>query len=166
MKAFEGVLSHWSHLAILESLSTQSGRLGIASIAQLLKLSEDHVQNSIELLARNELVVPHRGFWKKNNQHIYFSSGRSRSEIRRFHSIMIEKAKNELETKTQDSDFQKRLINGFTLAFNPANLEKVKAKLQELMSEVSLTGSEGQCTEVYQLNLQFFPLSQTKKDAE
>ena len=76
---------------------------------------------------------------------------------------MIEKAKIELETKTFDSDFQKRLINGFTLAFNPANTEKVKAKLQELMSEISIAGSEGECTEVYQLNLQFFPLSDVKR---
>ena len=163
MKAYTGVLSHWSHLAILESLSTDSANRGVQGIADLLSLPSQRIEKSLELLAQNGLIISSKNFWKKNDHHIYFSSGRSRAEIRNFHSIMIEKAKIEMETKIQDIDFQRRLINGYTLAFNPENLEKVKAKLQELMSEVSLEGSEGICTEVYQLNLQFFPLSKTKK---
>ena len=42
---------------------------------------------------------------------------------------------------------------------NPANLEKAKKKILEFQKELAELITEGDCTEVYQMNVQLFSLT-------
>jgi hypothetical protein len=70
---------------------------------------------------------------------------------------MIKRAYAELD-KTKQEEFDSRFITGFSIAGNPTNLDRARAMIADFMTSLSLALSEGSGEEVYQLNLQLFPL--------
>lgn len=157
------LLTHWYYLAVLEILSTTHNTEDQNAISQRLGLSDYQFNDAIDFLSSNKLITKKNGLWFKNESHLYFPVGRSKQSVRRFHKQMIEKAKIDLETKTSEEDFSKRTYLGFTFSANPNNVEKIKAKIQKLLSDITIEAGEGECTEVYQCNLQLFPLTGDKK---
>lgn len=157
------LLTHWYYLAVLEILSTTHSKNDQKDISQRLGLSEYQFKDAIDFLSSNKLITQKNGLWVKNESHLYFPVGRSKQSVRRFHKQMIEKAKLDLETKTSEEDFNKRTYLGFTFSANPKNVDKIKAKIQKLLSDITIEAGEGECTEVYQCNLQLFPLTGDKK---
>lgn len=155
------VLSSWLNLALLEGLTLAPPHNSIEALRERLGVTAVALKRALETLAEAGLIQKADEQWQKSEKHIYFAGGRSRSEVRAFHDMMIAKARHELTAKTSPEDYQRRLINGFTMAVNPAHLERVKAKIIRFMDELSHEASDGECEDVYQLNVQFFPL--TKK---
>lgn len=154
------LLTHWYYLAVLESLSTAAALAGPQEIAHRLGLSDYQLKDAIDFLSSHKMIEKKDGRWIKSESHLYFPVGRSKQSVRHFHKQMIEKAKHDLATKTTENDFKKRAFLGFTFSANPAHIEKIKAKLQTLLSEITIEAGEGPCSEVYQCNLQLFPLSE------
>ena len=137
-----GFLSSWVHIAILEGLTLSPPHNDPDELRARLGLTIGQFNDSLKILLKAGMITESKGRFKKREEHLYVVAGRSKKEIRAFHEMMILKAREELTTKTSSEDFQRRLINGFTIAVNAE-------------------ASEGDCTDVYQYNLQFFPL--TKK---
>ena len=71
---------------------------------------------------------------------------------------MILKAIEQFEKNTQE-DFDQRAIASYTLSVNPNALPDVMKKLKSDILTSASIASEGECTEVYQLNMQFYPLT-------
>lgn len=154
------ILGHWANLAVLEGLTLDAPHDDPGALAERLGLSAGEMKKVLGTLARAGLIEEVDGTWCKRDQHLYVAGGRSRAEVRAFHLMMIEKAKAELG-KTGQEDFDRRLINGFTIAVNPEHLERLKSKIIDFLDELSREAAEGEPREVYQCNMQFFPL--TKK---
>ncbi|MNL22550.1 hypothetical protein D3C87_1439020 [compost metagenome] len=81
--------------------------------------------------------------------------------IRGIHAQLIQLAMQKLMTETAQVNFDARLINGVMFAANPANLQRAKDRLNDAIYEAAEILAEGECTEVYQINLQLFPLTKT-----
>jgi uncharacterized protein (TIGR02147 family) len=107
-----------------------------------------------EVIKKNE-----EGKFVKSERYIKVPTSESISNIREFHNQMIEEAQKNLTQKTSDQDFQKRYISGVTVAVNPEKIELCKMMLKETLNQACLQLSDGECTEVYQVNIQLFPLS-------
>jgi len=157
----KNVLSSWVTIAVLEGLTLDEPFCQPESLQKRLGISPMEYEHAIQSLSSSSLIVEIDGKWKKKDEHLYLSSGRSRKEIREFHERMILKAREELMTKTSHEEFLRRLINGFTLAVNPAHMERLKTKIIRFLDELTQEASRGECVEVYQCNFQLFPL--TKK---
>lgn len=157
----KNVLSSWVTIAVLEGLTLAEPFCQPESLQKRLGISRMEFDRAIESLATAGLIAEVDGKWRKKDEHLYLSGGRSRKEIREFHERMILKAREELMTKTSHEEFLRRLINGFTLAVNPAHIERLKAKVIRFLDELTQEASRGECVEVYQCNFQLFPL--TKK---
>ncbi len=157
------LLTHWYYLAVLENLSTVSAQKNPELIAQRLGLSDYQLSDALDFLSSNKLIEKKNGGWVKSENHLYFPVGRSKQSVRNFHKQMIDKAKIDLATKTSEDDFNKRSFMGFTFSANPQQIEKVKVKIQKFLSQVTIEAGEGSCTEVYQCNLQLFPLTEDQK---
>jgi uncharacterized protein (TIGR02147 family) len=155
-----GVLSQWYHLAILNLLTCDIDHSS-ATLARKLGITETEVENSLQLLKTLELASFNDGVWKKTDLHMISPTTRSKAEVRNFHRSMIKKAYDELSRIGQEA-FNERLITGFTIAVNPENLEEAKRLIFDTLSDLSHKLSQGSCTEVYQCNVQLFPL--TKKE--
>ena len=91
-----------------------------------------------------------------------FTSHISRSEFRNFHAQMLKKFLRDLPRHSEEREFQKNLVLGISVAVRPEKLEYAKRKLSECLLEVAQELSAGDCTEVYHLSLQLFPLTKPK----
>lgn len=152
------LLDRWYYLAVLEALATSFGS-DEEQIASRLGISKKQMTEAVSILERLKMISSANGLWIKNQPHLFVSTGRSQKDIRHFHSQMITKAQMELTGKTLDADFHRRLITGFTFSLNRERLEKLKSRIQEFLSEIAEEATDGVCDDVYQMNLQFFPLS-------
>jgi hypothetical protein len=75
---------------------------------------------------------------------------------------MIKKAYEEL-SRTTEKAFNERLITGFTMACDPTKIDVAKRAIFDFLSELSEQLSAERCTEVYQCNIQLFPLTKTEE---
>lgn len=96
--------------------------------------------------------------FKKTDRLTYVPTGRSKAEVRQFHDQMIVKSRAELK-KTEAQDFTRRYITGATFALNSAQLEQLKSLVASFLNEITQAGAQGPCDEVYQCNVQLFPLT-------
>lgn len=158
----QNLLSKWYYVAILDYLSLDNRDKSISKIARAFDLSTAAVRDAISILNNLDLIaIDKNGIPYKKVQHIRFPVKKSEPLIRQYHSQMMEKAKNLMFAETSNDAYAERLIVGTTIAANLKNLNKIRQRLAEFMAEISQDFTEGECTDIYQLNIQLFPL--TKK---
>jgi len=155
------LLAEWWVIPVMESLTLSTDETP-ADIQERLGVSKAQWNAAVSLLVNEGIVHETEQGYKKKEDHLYVSTGRSKASVRTFHKKMIGRALGELE-KTQESDFQRRLITGYTFALAPEYLEEIKTMIMRFLDKASRRASEGECKEVYQLNIQFFPLTKKTK---
>lgn len=155
------VLKKWFNVPMLTYLTCDRLDYSPKAIAKYFNVGEAEVLESLNSMKDFDLVENKNGVWKKIENHSYFPTTQSKSDVRDFHKQMIQKAYQEL-SRTDAQAFEKRLITGFSIATNPENLEKSKKLIFDFLSELSHTLSDGVCTEVYQCNVQLFSHGKSK----
>ncbi len=68
---------------------------------------------------------------------------------------MLELSRNALH----HFDFKQREISGLTISINQEDFEKVKEEIKQFRRQINLKYSSSQADDVYQMNIQFFPLT-------
>lgn len=157
-------LSQWYYLAILESFGGLRMELrSLDLVRSRLGLTEAQFSRALHDLVELGLLRTTDDGYEKVSQQTYFAAGRSKADVRRFHSQMIDRAKQEMMQKTSEADFHRRLITGFTLTLDDSRVEEFKVKLLAFLDDFSKDACREEGTDVYQCNVQFFPLT-TKRD--
>lgn len=123
-----------------------------------LGLTSSQWDRAIATLTKENLIEKTAEGYRKKDNHLYLSAARSRTSVRSFHKQMIGKALSELE-KAGDKDYQRRLITGYTLALSAEQLEGLKKMIMVFLDKAAQEATQGACEEVYQLNVQLFPLT-------
>lgn len=160
------ILNDWYNIAILDLTTCENFESRPEWIAKKLRITQLEVEIAIENLKRHNLLCEKDGKLQKVELKLRFPTKISQTVIRKFHKQMIKKAYDELDAKTKDDDFANRLILGSTFAVNSTKMDLLKEKIQNALFEVSSTASDGPCQSVYQLNIQFFPLSRSTAPSE
>lgn len=156
----EWLLGRWYRLALLDLMTTDDFQNDVSWMARRLGISTHEIERSLRMLEQEGLAKKNKsGNWQKTSQRLRFPTTTSKEVIRNHHKAQIKKALLVLENQLTPVEFKKRLIMGITLACNPANLEKIKVKLQNALYEAAVELSDGACTEVYQMNLQLFQVT-------
>jgi hypothetical protein len=75
---------------------------------------------------------------------------------------MIQKASLLMQLTPSEQDFSERLISGVAFAGNPSKLPEAKVIIEEAMYKAAELLASGNCTEIFQLNLQLFKLSKQR----
>jgi uncharacterized protein (TIGR02147 family) len=153
------LLHRWYYVAVLDLMTCSGFRSDIDWISKRLGITLDEVREAIFALERLKLIQVTDGSWKKASPKVRIPTTQSQSEVREFHRQMIEMSLHELLKKSDQIAFEKRLISGVTFAANPKKLKKAMQLLNESIHHVADDLMKGECTEVYQLNFQLFPLS-------
>lgn len=153
------LLAEWWFIPVMESLSLNP-RGKPEETQRRLGITKGQWNRAISVLLKEGVIYQTEDGYKKKEDHVYLSSARSKASIRAFHKMMLEKALLELE-KTQESDFQRRLITGYTFALSDERLEELKAMIMQFLDRAARKATEGKCTDLYQLNVQFFPLTKS-----
>lgn len=156
-----GVLKDWYNIAILDLLTCDI-EASAKNIAKTMNLPLVLIETALKGLAQEGLAIEDRGLWKKTNLKVSFPTTKLQTEVRGFHKQMITKALHEL-SKVRPEDFEDRIITGVTIAVNPENLSQAKELIFAALTEVAAALSDGSCQDVYQFNVQLFPLAKTSR---
>lgn len=161
------VISQWHHLAILDLATTKNCRNDPHWIARRLNISEALARDAIGRLQKLGMLKINGKQLKKTRNKIFFESRQSEAAVRSFHSQMMEKAMKELRDIRPDR-FKAREISGVTMGVAKARIPEARKKIRQFYSEMSDFLTEGDADEVYQLNVQLFPLTRDidKKENE
>lgn len=161
------LLKSWLHLAILEFSTCQNFTADPASLAKIFNTNISNVKVVLyDLKTSGFLATNSEGQLEKTKLKMRIPTSRSREAVRNFHVESLKKSITHLQTKKDQASFEKRLMTGYTLAVNPKNLEQAKIMIQKSLVEIVSKLTDGSCTEVYQLQIQLFPLSNTEETKE
>jgi uncharacterized protein (TIGR02147 family) len=156
------VLSHWYHTAILDLATTKDFRSDPAWIARRLGISPIEVRDALDRLLACGFLTREESRLRKTDRRIHFKTRNSRAAIRSFHQQMIAKASAALDEATPQA-FERREISGTTLAVRSDRIAEARKRIQKFQKKIAAFLTDGECDEVYQLNVQLFPLTRARK---
>lgn len=164
LEAFK-MIGQWYHVAILDLTTTKGFKSDPVWIADRLGIGVLEARDAIERLIKLELLMRDRaGRISKPKEKVYFPTTRSRAPIRAFHTQMITKALEQL-TDARPEAFERREISAITMAIPASAVAKARARIQAFQKELAAELTVGDCDEVYQLNVQFFPLTREQRNS-
>lgn len=155
------LISSWYHLPILDLTTTVGFESNSGAIAKRLGITKLEAEAAIERLLLLGLLVKEKGKLKKSALHVQFPTHESRLAVRSYHDQMIEKAQNQLKDGDEQA-FVKRSITGVSMAIDVEHIDEAKQMIEEFKAEFARRFTTGKPTEVYQVNVQMFPLTQTQ----
>lgn len=158
-------LSKWFYIPVLDLSTHEDFEDRTEWVASRLSISKTEAQNALELLKQQGyLIQDEAGRWRKRDKHLRFPTKESREPIRKYHELLLKKAIEHLRQFHMPEDFDRRLMTGIWIAANPEQMQKAQAKLHEAMYEIASILSQGECSDIYYLSSQLFPV--TKKSTK
>lgn len=151
------LLYRWYYIAILDLVNLTGFTFTVPAIAAYLAIDPDEVREALATLKRLGILHQVKGKWIKSEERFSIVVPKSMEAIRAYHRQMIALALGELQL-VGDHDFKQRDITGMTMPINPKRLAGAKRKIARFRRALEAYLTQGECTEVYQFNLQLFPL--------
>jgi uncharacterized protein (TIGR02147 family) len=153
-------ISEWHHLAIIEVLELNGFEKTAVSIAKILKISKIDADTALDRLERLGLIQKTKdGQYIKKSENYLVSSEKANEALRAFHRQTLSKAIDAIG----EQDNTEKFIGSETMAFDPADLEKVKEAAEVFFSTVlEISARSNNKKNVYHLGIQFFKLSQDR----
>ena len=152
--------SHWHFVALRELVSLQNFQEdpGWINRKLRLKLHPEEIKKAIRILLELGLLERNaQGRLQQSVQKITTTPEMGALTVVNFHREMIRKASESLES----SSAPQRNISALTIGISKRQFEKIRDRLDQFRREIHAISSEEDPKEcVYQLNLQFFNLSE------
>lgn len=151
------ILSEWEYFAFLSLMDTVRFKNDIKWISRRLSILPERVEkiindllevNIIKKVSDNELI--------KSKANVYTTHAVTSEAIKQSHREGLIKAKEKID----EVALSQRSYSSMTLSFNPNKMEEARNLIKEFrrqFSEILEKPNDG--TEVYQLAIQFFPLT-------
>jgi len=156
------LIARWYYIALLDVLEIEDGATSPTRIADYLGVDREQVKDALNTLKQLGIIRLNGKRWEKVDKKLSILLPTSKEEIRAYHRQMILQALDELE-KTTEPEFKLRDITGMTLPINPRRLPGARKKIAKFRRSLERYLTQGKCTEVYQLNVQLFPLRNAGK---
>lgn len=151
------IIAEWEHYGVITLLECQGFQSDAKWIADRLGISTGRVELAIDrLLKANLIVTDENGQYKKTFSKLKTTEDVLSPALQKAHLEELELAKEKMAKTRLD----KRDYSSVTLATNMANMEKAKAAIYEFRQKMRSILEEGEKTEVYELCIQLFPLTQ------
>lgn len=152
-------IAGWETTAIMLATQLQSYDGTPGFVAKYLGLPESLVSELFQVLFEKDFMTVVDGKAQVTAKFYEFQTKRSIDLLWKYSHSVTQKALTTLEEKKTPEDRARRLFTGATVTCSAADLDRLKellnSSLRQFLQEVTKSKSE----EVYQINLQFFPLS-------
>jgi uncharacterized protein (TIGR02147 family) len=155
-------MSNWYHLAILNLIELENFNFEIKNLSVELGISAYEVRIALRRLEKLNLIKKINNKYTRTQNNLFVKTKRSELAVRKFHSQMITKALEELK-KVSHQAFDKRLINAITFACSLEDMELIKDKIDKFQEEILAFVAKRPKNTLYQMNIQYFPLTKKKK---
>lgn len=156
--------SHWLHSVVFEMIALDKNSHDSGTLAHRLipHAGADEVQASLTLLTELGLITfeEKTGKYNKNQSHFIMDDTIQNLGPLAFHNKMIELARDALVRVAEDE----RDISSMTLAVPRNSIPKLKSLVENFQNDILRIAEDfTQHDEVYQINVQLFPLTAEKK---
>lgn len=158
------IVAEWVHMAIRQMAGVQPLPNDPAWIARQLifESSVEQVQQAIENLLQLGMLIERDGKLSKSETWLASTEDIPSKALRSHHSQMIENAKQAIEKVP----VLQREIRGMTMAVPLDKMDMAKAMIRQFTEDIAKLMNENSTDQVYQLNVQFFPLTQFENKSE
>lgn len=155
--------SSWYHVAILDLTACAGFKNSVRWIAGTLGIDPSMASDAVARLLRLGLLKKVGSRLVKTENKLEITTKRTDPALRKFHTQMIDKAKLALQS-AEETDFKRRSISGVTMAIDSSRIEEARKRIASFREEMFelLAADVANPDEVYQLNLQLFPLTKNK----
>jgi len=149
----------WYHAAVHQALGLVDVNEDVEPLCEFIrpKVSESQARTSLDLLQKLHLVVKNeQGFWKPAEEFFIGGAEVGVDPIQHHQNQMMDLAKN---AQTEFEKTERQMITA-TLTTTEAGKERIQRRIQHFQKElVDILNSEDGADRVFQINVQFFPLS-------
>lgn len=162
-KANYEVLAQWEHFAVMEMFELSNFSVSLKSVEEKLKISFLRAKQVMENLLKAGLIkeVEGGGFLPLHEGVRTTEDINSRA-LRDSHLETMDMGKEKLK----DIEVELRDFSSTTLALDLEKLPEAKTIIREFRQKMSALLRDGNKTEIYQLAVQFFPLTEKEQENE
>lgn len=155
-------IADWTDIAIFLCTALKDFDGTPEFVSRRLFLDLGLVNKKMIRLAESGFLKNVDGKMVKAKKTLQVKSAKDLSLIRKYHKAHLENAIWALDQNTEPKDLQNRLITGMSVTVSKRSIAALKQKIQSFLVEVAELCSEEDPDEVFQLGIQFFPLSKIK----
>lgn len=152
------LVSDWWYMAIMSLAETESCEACPTFLAKRFNITLEQAGAAMTILLELGYLSQENNFLKASGKYLRFSSAVPDESIKKHHRQGLELAKNAL-TEIQ---IELREFGSVTFKGDPQLLELARKKLRALRNEISTLMNTSKATEVYRLQVQLFPLTNSK----
>ncbi|UOF01559.1 DUF4423 domain-containing protein [Bdellovibrio reynosensis] len=154
------MLTHWEHFAILNLFRMKNFQAEPEWIAGRLGIPVEKAENSLQLLMNLGFIKRKGNSIARAVASLSTTTDIPSQALVKAHISDLKKAIDVLQSTTPAV----RDFSSITMAINPEKIEEAKKLIKKFRRKFSILVEEGDQTEVYNLNIQFFPLTRPEKD--
>lgn len=153
------LISDWLPFAVLSLLETRGARAQAPWVSRRLGVPLREARGALERLTKLGLLAKDKkGQLKLSGRNVITSDGVSSAAIRENHRQVLQKAESALFAVP----VERRDFTNLTMAIDPKSLPEATALVRDFRERMSALLEKGDRTQVYNLAIQLFPLSEEK----
>ena len=156
------IISEWEHYAALTLLDLNEFKMNVLSVSDRLGITKLRAETVIQNLLNAKLIhTLENGNFNKSQQSVRTTEDIASQALKESHIETLELGKQKLESASVDE----RDYSSINFAFDPSQMTELKLIIREFRKKVSnLTEAGKNKSEIYQLGIQVYPLTKSKKE--
>lgn len=152
------IIAEWEYYAVLELLNLAEFDFSINNVATKLEITEERAKQVISDLIENEFLKFEKGIYSKNYGHLSTSEDVKSEALVESHLQTLEMAKEKLKLDVEIRDF-----SSLVFSIDIDNINNAKKIIREFRMKMLELCKRDKKTDVYQLAIQLFPLSEVSR---
>ena len=153
------IIAEWEHYVVLDLFELKTFDPSLIEISQRLGITENRAEVVVNnLLTAGLLKVDDTGKFQKVHDDIRTTEDIKSQALKDSHKETILMGLDKLE----DIEVELRDFSSATVAIDLNKLPEAKAIIREFRQKMTALLRDGEKTDVYQLAIQFYPMTQTK----
>ncbi|MGE3608453.1 MAG: DUF4423 domain-containing protein [Bacteriovoracaceae bacterium] len=155
-ESYYKVIAEWEHYAVLTLFDVDSFDCSIDEVSKRLGITTNRSQVVIENLLTSGLLKLEDGKYIKTQKHVRTTEDISSKALRESHLETLDIGKQKLD----EIEVGLRDFSAMTIAVDPEKLTEAKTIIREFRQKMAALLRDGSRQDVYQLAIQFYPLTQ------
>jgi uncharacterized protein (TIGR02147 family) len=155
------ILDEWFFIPVLNAFTLPRFPREPGALAARLGIMPEDAARAIRLLREHGLLRERPGGGlERSEEKLRLPTDRSHASVRRYHRALLRKAHEELSLSSAAETFERRLISGVCFTGSGAKMKEARLIMEEAMYRVAnLMADAPDAEDIYQLNLQIFPVN-------
>lgn len=161
-ESYYNIIAEWEHFAVITLFNIEDFIPTSESISTRLGLSKERVQEVLTNLKDHGLIKINDSVIELVHQSLRTTEDIQSQALRDSHIETLQIASQKIETVSLD----KRDYSSDTIAIDISQVEEYKKMIRDFRYKLCTLKSQNKTTDVYQLAVQFFPLTQQEESPQ